>query len=106
MATVEAPRNTCRTAAETPLLLLFMCHTNGQARRVEGFIAHALQRRSNHEAFRYRVIDQADRPDLFSRFDVEEVPTVLVVNDKHVVRRLSGNVRPSDLERELGDWLR
>ena len=106
MTTVAEPEIASQPATKTPLLLLFMCHTNGQARRVEGFIAHALQRRSNHEAFRYRVIDQAARPDLFTRFAVEEVPTVLVVDNNHVVRRLSGNVRPSDLDRELGDWLR
>ena len=89
-----------------PLLLLFASHTDGQSRRVEGFIAHALQRRGNHDAFRVRLIDREERPDLFHRFEVTDVPTVLVVDDRKVVRRMAGNVRPHDLDEQLAPWLR
>jgi hypothetical protein len=90
---------------QRPLLLLFASQTNGQSRRVEGFIAHVLQRRHNHESFRFRVVMQEERPDLFERFGVTDVPTILVIDKKQVACRLSGYVRPHEVEASLHPWL-
>jgi hypothetical protein len=94
-----------RTTTQAPLLLLFASRTSGQARRLEGFVAHVLQRRHNHDSFRFRVVMQEDRADLFERLHVSEVPTLLVIDGKRVVRRLEGYVRPHDVEDLLTPWL-
>src|SRR5207244_5894219 len=41
-------------AAEKPSLLFFHSAASGRCRRVEGFMAQVLQRRSNHETFKIR----------------------------------------------------
>lgn len=99
-----APRRT-RTASTAPILLLFAERTNGQARRVEGFVAHVLQRRHNHESVRFRIVHREDRPDLFERFAVTEVPTLVVIEGSCVRRRLAGYTRPGEVERLLAPWL-
>lgn len=96
------------TAARTksPMLLLFGEYTSGQSRRLDGFVAHVLQRRHNHGTFRYRIILREDRPDLFERFHVTEAPTLLVIDDKQVKARLVGYHKPKDVEELLAPWLR
>lgn len=90
---------------ERPLLLLFASRRSGQARRVEGYVAHVLQRRHNHDSFRFRIIEQESRPDLFERLQVTEVPTLLVISDRKVRRRVEGYCRPHDVEAALAPWL-
>lgn len=94
------------TSTESPLLLLFAARTSGQSRRVEGFIAHVLQRRHNHDSFRFRIVLEEDRPDLFERFHVEQVPTIVVIDGKRVRRRLDGYVKPHQVEALLQPWLK
>lgn len=96
----RAPRT-----SQPPLLLLFSSKRSGQARRVEGYIAHVLQRRHNHESFRFRIVDEEERPDLFERLQVTQVPSVLVVDQRRVCCRLEGYVRPHDVEEALAPWL-
>ena len=90
---------------ERPLLLLFANRTSGQARRLEGFVSHVLQRRHNHDTFRFRIVLEEERPDIFQRLRVTEVPTLLVVDDKKVRRRLEGYARPHEVEHTLHPWL-
>lgn len=98
-------RGALETQRARPLLLLFASRTNGVARRVEGFVEHILQRRHNHDSFQFAVVNQEDRPDLFKRFHISSVPTVLVIDDKKVVRRVRGRITPHVLEDALHDWL-
>lgn len=93
------------TKTQTPMLLLFGAYTSGQSRRLDGFVAHVLQRRHNHGTFRYRIILKDDRPDLFERFHVTEVPTLLVIDEGRVMGRLVGFHRPKDVEALLAPWL-
>jgi hypothetical protein len=86
--------------------LLFTQEQSGPARRVEGFVSHLLQRRGNHESFRLRTIDADSRPDLFERFHVEQVPTLVVIDEQRVQCRLNGYVRPRQLEDALAEWLK
>jgi len=95
-----------RTGTDIPILLLFGARTSGQSRRVEGFIAHVLQRRHNHDSFRFRIVVQEERPDLFERFNVESVPSILVIENQRVRRRLDGYVKPHQVEDLLAPWLR
>ena len=97
---------TAPVTAERPLLLLFASRTSGQSRRVEGFIAHVLQRRHNHDSFRFRIVVKEERPDLFERFGVEDVPSIVVIDRKRVRRRLDGYVKPHQVEDLLQPWLK
>ena len=100
---VRAPVH-AEAGPDSPILLLFGSATSGPTRREEGFIAHALQRRHNHDTFRFRVVEQEARPDLFERFHVTEVPTLLVIDDKRVVARHEGLARPAAIEELLEPW--
>jgi len=97
--TIERPRTSA------PLLLLFAEYTSGQSRRMDGFVAHVLQRRHNHGSFRYRIVLREQRPDLFERFHVTDAPTLVVVDDGAVQARLEGYHRPGDVEQLLAPWL-
>ena len=99
------PGDRAATSEDAPLLLLFASKQSGQARRVEGYVAHVLQRRHNHDSFRFRIVEREDRPDLFDRLAVTEVPTLLVIDHKRVCRKLEGYVRPHEVEDALQPWL-
>lgn len=88
-----------------PLLLLFTAHTSGPSRRVEGYIAHILQRRHNHHTFRMRTVPRELRPDLFERFHVTDVPSVLVIDEGRVRARIDGYAKPPEIEHTLEPWL-
>lgn len=94
------------SAAPPPLLLLFASRSSGPSRKMDGFIAHVIQRRHNHDSFRFRVILQEDRADLFTRFGIDDVPTVLVVHGQRVAARMDGLHPPPVVEDLLAPWLR
>jgi hypothetical protein len=93
------------TRTSAPLLLLFAEYTSGQSRRMDGFVAHVLQRRHNHGSFRYRIVLKEQRPDLFERFHIEDAPTLVVVDEGKVQARLVGYHRPGAVEDLLAPWL-
>jgi thioredoxin-like negative regulator of GroEL len=64
-----------------------------------------LQRRRNHASFRLHKIDVADRPDLVERFRIEEVPTLVVVDDKRVCARSSAPRGCAEISCTLAPWL-
>jgi thioredoxin-like negative regulator of GroEL len=99
---VHAPPS---TRVKAPILLLFAEYTSGQSRRLDGFVAHVLQRRHNHGSFRYRIVLREQRPDLFERFRISEVPTLVVIDDGAVQARLEGYHRPAAVEGLLAPWL-
>jgi thioredoxin-like negative regulator of GroEL len=94
---VERPR---------PLLLFFESAHSGRCRRVQGFLAQVLQRRHNHDTFKLVRVDVDQRPELATRFGVERVPAVLVVEDKRVRLRLESPRGCRELEEALRPWLR
>jgi thioredoxin-like negative regulator of GroEL len=65
-----------------------------------------LQRRQNHGTFRLVLVDEAERPDLLQRFEIEEVPTLVVVEDRHVEARLAKPRGCRQIESFLAPWLR
>jgi thioredoxin-like negative regulator of GroEL len=106
MSAVEAPAATPAAAPKPPTLVFFYSGRSGASRRVEGFLAQVLQRRGNHKTFRLARVEVEERPDLVERFDVDEVPTLLVVADHRVRARIGrprGCVEISEL---LAPWLR
>ena len=92
--------------APKPSLAFFFAPSSGRCRRAEGFLAQALQRRHNHETFRLLRVNVQQRPDLAERLRVDEVPTLLVVERRRVVRRIVSPVGCRELEQELAEWLR
>jgi len=71
-----------------PGLVFFHSQTSGRCRRIEAYIAQVLQRRRNHETFKYYAVASEQRPDLTERFGIGVTPTLLVVEGKAVSARL------------------
>jgi thioredoxin-like negative regulator of GroEL len=92
--------------APKPRLVFFTSSTSGRCRRVEGFLAQVLQRRQNHATFRVVFVDEHERPDLMRRFEVEEVPTLMVVEGRRVEARLAKPRGCRQIETFLAPWLR
>jgi thioredoxin-like negative regulator of GroEL len=91
---------------DRPRLLFFYSRTSGRCRRAEAFLAQVLQRRQNHDTFRLHRIPAEERPDLLERFGIQQVPTLCVVEDKRIVRRIVAPRGCRDLEQALASWLR
>jgi thioredoxin-like negative regulator of GroEL len=92
--------------AERPTLAVFFSARCGSSRRAEGFLANVLQRRHNHETFRLVRVDVDERPDLVERFQVTEIPALLVVTDRRVRGRLSKPRGCAEIHRLLSPWLK
>jgi thioredoxin-like negative regulator of GroEL len=91
--------------AARPRLVFFHEPTSGRCRRAEGYLAQVLQHRHNHQTFELVRVNTDERADLAERFDVAEVPTLLVLEEHRVVRRIVSPVGCRELERELAEWL-
>jgi len=72
---------------------------------MEAFLDQVLQARRNHQTFRRQTIDVDERSDLAERFGVTEVPTIVIVEQGQVVRRIVGRVGVKRLREQLDDWL-
>ena len=98
-----------RYAAESaakPKLVFFYSPQSGRCRRVEGFLSQVLQRRRNHDTFELIRVSVERLPDLAERFRITTVPTVCVVEERRLRRRIPTPRGCGELERELAAWLR
>jgi thioredoxin-like negative regulator of GroEL len=93
------------TAVAKPSLLFFHSSASGRCRRVEGFLAQVLQRRSNHDTFKLLRVDADEQVDLAERFKIKAVPTLVVVADKRAQAWLPNPQGCRDIERFLAPWL-
>lgn len=82
-----------------PLLVFFCSERSGPARRMESLLAH-LARKERRRLVVKRV-DVERRPELAERFEVGQVPTLVLVKDKRVVARLSGRASAPKIEQML-----
>jgi thioredoxin-like negative regulator of GroEL len=89
-----------------PRLVFFFSRSSGRSRRVEGYLSQVLQRRRNHESFELLNVDVDENADLAERFVVDEVPTIVVIEEKRVQGRLASPRGCRDIERLLSPWLR
>jgi len=87
------------------MLLVFGSTKSGDCRRVEGFLAQVLQRRHNHETFLVHHIDAETRPELARRFAVEQLPTIIVVEDGGVHARCERPRGCVAITTALAPWL-
>jgi thioredoxin-like negative regulator of GroEL len=79
---------------------------SGRCRRVEGFLAQVLQHRRNHDTLVIRRVSVDERPDLAERFRVTTVPTLLLIHDHKVQRRITDPKGASELAHQLSPRLR
>jgi len=106
-AAEPAPVLTQDSTPSRPVTLAFFYSAkSGRSRRAEGFLAQVLQRRKNHGTFRLLRIDIDQRPDLATRFRITTIPTLLVITDKRVHRRLSQPNGCRQITQLLSPWLR
>ncbi len=96
---------TTRVNGTKPGLVFFHSSVSGHCRRVEGFLAQVLQRRRNHGTFTLYRVDGQERPDLLERFGVMTVPTLVVLQDKHIQARLERPRGCREIEHFLAPWL-
>ena len=89
-----------------PRLVFFFAKASGRSRRVEGYLSQVLQRRRNHESFELLNVDVDQNPELAERFAIQEVPTIVVVEEKRVKGRLASPRGCRDIEQLLLPWLR
>ena len=87
-------------------MLFFFSASSGRCRRAEAYIAQVLQRRHNHETFDLLRVSVDEHPKLAERFRVDVVPTILVVDESRVARRIAAPRGCRDLEDRLQPWLR
>jgi thioredoxin-like negative regulator of GroEL len=90
---------------ERPRLAFFRARNSGRSRRVEGYLSQVLQRRRNHDSFHLLHVDVDEHDDLAERFRIEDVPTI-VVEDNRVRGRLASPRGCRDIEQLLAPWLR
>ena len=88
-----------------PRLVFFFRKASGPSRRVEGYLSQVLQRRGNHHSFELLNVDVDDNAELAAHFVIDEVPTIVVVENKRVRGRLEGPRGCRDIERLLAPWL-
>ncbi len=96
---------TASATTARPKLLLFQSRVSGRCRRMEGFLAQVLQRRSNHATFELVRVNAEERPELHERFGIDEVPTLVVVDDGRVRGRIVAPAGCRAIERFLAPWL-
>jgi hypothetical protein len=106
MATQAAERDSTSPRAGDLRLAFFRSDTSGRCRRVEGFVAQVLQRRQNHATFAVVPVSQEKQPDLFERFRIDKVPTLVVIEDNAVQRKLELPRSCREIELFLSPWLR
>jgi len=103
----SAPQaRTQATAAVRPRLVFFYGRNSGRSRRVEGYLSQVLQRRQNHDSFQLLRVDVDEHAELAERFRVDDVPTIVVVENKRVRGRLKSPRGCRDIEQLLAPWLR
>jgi thioredoxin 1 len=82
-----------------PLLVFFWSERSGPARRMESLLAHVARK----ERSRLRVIrvDVDQQPAVAQRFEVSDVPTLVLVKGKRVVGRIDGRASAPKIETML-----
>ena len=91
--------------ASLPRLVFFTSSTSGECRRADALVAQVLQHRRNYQRVRVVKVDAEKRPDLLERFQVERLPTLVVVDEKVAKARLECPRGTREIEALLDPWL-
>lgn len=79
-----------------PLLVFFTSTRSGPARRMESLLAHLA--RKERTRLRTAKVDVDSRPELAQKFNVDSVPTLVLVIGKRPVARLEGRASAPKIE--------
>ncbi len=85
------------------MLVFFTRATSGPARRMESLLAHV--ERKERDRLRVRRVDADEHPRLLRKFDVSEVPSLVLVIDQKVVSRIDGRANLPQIEQLLEQHL-
>jgi thioredoxin 1 len=85
---------------ELPLLLDFGADWCEPCKALEPVVTEVA--RSFAGRLRVMQVDLDESPDIASRFSVMSIPTLLLIRDGEVVKRMRGNFTVSSLTQELG----
>jgi len=66
---------------------------------MESLLAHIA--RKERDRLRVTKVDTDKRPDLAERFGVDDIPTLVLVKDKHTVARISGRASAPRIEQMI-----
>lgn len=88
---------------DRPMLVFFWSARSGPARRMESLLAHL--ERKERERMRVRRVDVDANPEIAERFQVDVVPTLVLVKDKKAVSRLDGRTSAPKIEAMLEQHL-
>ena len=94
-----------RNTHPRPRLVFFFRKASGRSRRVEGYLSQVLQRRGNHQSFEVLNVEVDENAELAEHFAIDEVPTIVVVEEKRVRGRLASPRGCRDIEQLLAPWL-
>jgi thioredoxin 2 len=90
------------------LLVFFSELQSGPARRMESLLAQ-LARRERHR-LSVQNVDVEEQPELAKRFNVRQVPTLVLIRGKRAVARIEGRANAAELEElveeHLGDGVK
>ena len=82
-----------------PMLVFFWSARSGPARRMESLLAHL--ERKERERLRIRRVDVDEHPDLAKHFQMDVVPTLVLVMGRRAVSRLDGRTSAPKIEAML-----
>ena len=88
----------------TPTLVFFTRATSGPARRMESLLAHVA--RKERDRLRIRRVDADVHPGLVEKFEIEEIPALVLVVDRKAIDRLDGRANLPQIEELLEPYLR
>ena len=86
-----------------PLLVFFTSSRSGPARRMDSTLAHLA--RKERDRLCVTRVDIDKRPDLAGKFDVQDVPTLVLISGQRVVERLEGRASAPRIEAMLEEHL-
>ena len=81
---------------QKPILLFFTRRTSGPARRMESLIAHVGRRERNRLTVVH--VDADSNSELAERLDVEEIPTLVLVEGRSPIGRLEGRATGGQID--------
>jgi thioredoxin 2 len=78
------------------LLVFFSALRSGPARRMDSLIAQLA--RKERKRLSVARVDVEERPELAKRFNVRQVPTLVLVKGKRAIARLEGRANAAEIE--------
>jgi thioredoxin-like negative regulator of GroEL len=86
-----------------PMLVFFFRETSGPARRMESLLAHV--ERTERGRLIVKRVNADKHARLAKKFQVQEIPTLVLVKDRVVVDRIDGRASMPMIERLLEEHL-